>query len=358
MVAARAPTSSVTFAIPGNLATPTGGYGYARCVIAALRARACRVDVVDLGDGFPHVGPDQRALALARLLSAPSDAPVVVDGLALGALPAEAHQAARSHCLIALIHHPLALETGLSAAEADALRASEISALAAVRCVITTDHSTAATLSESYDVARQRITVALPGTPQVARAHGNSDGVPHVLAVGAVVPRKGHELLVAALAELRDLPWRLTIVGDRIRSPATAAKLDGLIEHAGLIDRISCTGAVTAERLDALYRGADIFAQPSWFEGYGMALADALAYGLPVVATRTGAAVRNVGPKAGRLVAPGDTGALSRALRTLLADAHARADCAAAARAAARALPSWDDTAAIFQRVLAGVAHR
>src|SRR5262249_62395616 len=113
-----------------------------------------------------------------------------------------------------------------------------------------------------------------------------------------------YELLVTALAELRDLSWRLTIVGDRVRSPATAAKLDGLIEHAGLIDRITCTGAVTAERLDTLYRGADIFAQPSWFEGYGMALADALAYGLPVFATPTGAAVRNVRPKARRPLPP------------------------------------------------------
>ena len=356
MVAARASIPRVTFAIPGDLATPTGGYGYARSVIAALRARNYRVDLVDLGDGFPQIGPEQRALARARLLSAPVEAPVVVDGLALGALPAEAHEAARSHCLIALIHHPLALETGLSAIEADALRASEISALAAAQYVITTDHSTAATLSANYNVPPRSIAVALPGAPQVEWAHGNSDGVPHVLAVGAIVPRKGYELLVTALAELRDLSWRLTIVGDRARSPATAAKLDGLIEHTGLIDRITCTGAVTAERLDALYRGADIFAQPSWFEGYGMALADALAYGLPVVATRTGAALRNVGPKAGRLVAPGDTRALTRALRALLADPHARADYAAAARAAGRALPSWDDTAAIFERVLMGVA--
>ena len=133
MVAARAPIPRVTFAIPGDLATPTGGYGYARCVIAALRARDYRVDLVDLGDGFPQIGPEQRALARARLLSAPVEAPVVVDGLALGALPAEAHEAARNHCLIGLIHHPLALETGLSAIEADALRASEISALAAAQ---------------------------------------------------------------------------------------------------------------------------------------------------------------------------------------------------------------------------------
>src|SRR5271166_1427028 len=349
--------NSVTLAIPGDLDTPTGGYGYARCVIAALRARNWHVGVVDLGDGFPHVGPDQRARARARLLEAPADAPVVVDGLALGALPDEAREAARSHCLIALVHHPLALETGLTEAAAAAFRASETRALAATRHVITTDHSTAATLAASYQVPRERITVAMPGAPRVAWAHGSRDGVVHILAVGAVVPRKGYALLVMALSELRDLPWRLTIVGDRGRSLETAVELDGLIERGGLSDRITCTGAVTGERLDELYRAADIFAQPSWFEGYGMALADALAYGLPVVATQTGAALKNVGPRAGRLVAPGDTEALARALRALIGDAQVRADCAAAARAAAQNLPSWDDTAATFETVLSGVAR-
>jgi len=265
---------------------------------------------------------------------------------------------ARSHCLIGLVHHPLALETGLSPAMADAFRASEIRALAATRHIITTDHSTAATLASSYAVAPERITVALPGAPRVEFAHGSRDGVPQVLAVGAIVPRKGYALLVTALAELRDLSWRLTIVGDRDRSPETAAELDDLIERARLSDRISCTGAVTAERLDALYRGSDLFVQPSWFEGYGMALADALAYGLPIVATQTGAARRNVGSAAGRLVAPGDARALAHALRELLADARMRAHCAAAARAAAQNLPSWDDTAMAFEEVLAGLAQR
>jgi glycosyltransferase involved in cell wall biosynthesis len=350
--------SSVTFAIPGDLDTPTGGYGYARCVIAALRARGWRIDVIDLGDGFPRVGADQRALARARLLAAPVDAPLVVDGLALGALPDEAHDAARSHCLIGLVHHPLALETGLSAAMAQGLRVSEIRALAATRHVITTDHSTAATLASSYEVPRERIAVALPGAPWVEWAHGSRDGVPQILAVGAIVPRKGYAVLVTALTDLADLPWRLTIVGDRGRSPETAAELDQLIERARLTDRISCSGAVTPERLDALYRAADVFVQPSWFEGYGMALADALAYGLPVVATQTGAALKNVGSNAGRLVTPGDVGALARALRALIGDPHARADCAAAARAAAKTLPSWEDTAMAFEHVLAGANQR
>jgi glycosyltransferase involved in cell wall biosynthesis len=341
-----------TFAIPGDLETPTGGYRYAGHVIAALRTRGWLIDVIDLGAGFPHVSAEQRALARARLLAAPTDAPVVVDGLALGVLPDEAREASRSQCLIGLVHHPLALETGLAPAAAGALQASEIAALAATRHVITTDDSTAMILAADYGVARQRITVALPGAPRVTPATGSDDGTVRMLAVGAVVPRKGYDLLVDALADLRDLPWHLTIAGDRTRNLETAAALDRLIDRVQLSGRVICTGAVTAARLEALYRGADLFVQSSWFEGYGMAVADAIAYGLPVVATRTGATGRNVSSQAGVLIAPGDRAALAAAMRVLVGDPDLRACCGAAARSAAQRLPGWDDTARAFETVL------
>jgi hypothetical protein len=346
----------VTFAIPGDLATPTGGYGYARAVISALRERGWHVDLIDLGEGFPHVDPAPRALARARVAAASAEVPVVVDGLALGVLPDEVHEVARTHCLIGLVHHPLALETGLSPAAAGMLRKSETEALAAVRHVITTHQSTAAMLIADYGVERERISVALPGTPRVVAAPGSGSTTVHLLAVGAVVPRKGYDLLIAALRELRDLDWRLTIVGDRTRSPQTAAELDRCIDAADLTGRVTCTGAVAETDLAELYRGADLFVQPSWFEGYGMALAEAVAYGLPVIATRTGAAVNNVSAEAGRLVTPGDMAGLIAALRAMISDAALRARCRQAARLAAARLPGWDDTAIVFEQVLSPLA--
>jgi glycosyltransferase involved in cell wall biosynthesis len=281
--------------------------------------------------------------------------PVVVDGLALGVLAEEAHVVSRSHCLIGLVHHPLALETGLSSEMATALRRSETQSLAATRHVITTDHSTAAVLAADYAVAPARITVALPGTRRMSRPQMRRQGPVRILAVGAIVPRKGYDLLVRALAELRDLDWHLTLVGDRTRSPETTANLDRLVSELGLAQQITCTGAVSVEQLDDLHRDADLFVQSSWFEGYGMALADAIAYSLPVIATQTGAALRIVAPEAGALVAPGDQVALARALRMLIGDADLRARYAAAARTSAQNLPAWDDTARVFEQVLANL---
>ena len=134
-----------------------------------------------------------------------------------------------------------------------------------------------------------RITVARPGSDPAPMAHGSRDGIVRLLSVGAVVPRKGFDVLIAALATLADLPWRLTIAGDRGRDPKTAAQLDADIARLKLGDRVAVLGAVSPERLAELYAGADLFVLASRFEGYGMAYAEAIAHGLPVIGTTAGA---------------------------------------------------------------------
>jgi len=134
---------AAVFAVPGDLATPTGGYAYDRRMIAELAALGWRTDVVNLGEGFPRPTADTRAAACARLAALPSAAPIVIDGLAFGVLPEAAKKMQASHLLVALVHHPLALESGLSADEAAGLHVSERVALAAARYVVTTSAATA-----------------------------------------------------------------------------------------------------------------------------------------------------------------------------------------------------------------------
>ena len=143
----------IAFAVPGDLATATGGYGYDRRIIAELQLLGWQIDVVSVGDGFPQPSAEQRAVALARLEALPEGIPVVVDGLALGALPEAAEKIARRAPLVALVHHPLALETGLSPADARKLFESECKALAAARSVIVTSRATAKRLNADYDVS-------------------------------------------------------------------------------------------------------------------------------------------------------------------------------------------------------------
>jgi glycosyltransferase involved in cell wall biosynthesis len=337
------------FAIPGDLDTPTGGYVYDRRMIAELRALGWRPEVLGLGDGFPRPNALTLAAAKARLSDVPKGRAIVIDGLAFGVLPEAAASLRETHPLIALVHHPLALETGVTPQDAKALRASETAALACARGVVVTSATTARTLAADYGVPRESITVAPPGTDRPAVVRRSSAASVALLAVGAVVPRKGYDLLIAALAALLDLPWTLTIVGDCGRDRAAVEGLKADIARHRLGSRVTIAGAVPDERLASLYASSDLFVLPSRHEGFGMAYAEAIAYGLPLIGTTAGAIPETVS-QAGVLVPPDDVPALTAALRRLIENPAAREQLAAAARATA--LPTWRGSAELFSRAI------
>ena len=335
-------TRRLVFAVPGDLQTMTGGYSYDRRMIAELCKLGWSVDHLELPGSFPDPGPGDLD-ETARLLAGISDGtPVIVDGLAFSAAPdVFAAEAARLG-FVALVHHPLALETGLTAERADALRVAEIRALESARAVVVTSTMTGRELTASFGVTPGRITVAVPGTDRQDRAPATG-APPTILSVGTLVPRKGHDVLIRALSTVADLDWRCRIVGDGARDPGHAAALAGLIEALGLADRIALVGssdAVTAE-----FAGADLFALATHYEGFGMVFAEALAHGLPIVGTRAGAVPEVVPPEAGLLVEPNDAAALGTALRTLLADAKLRQRHADSAWQAGQRLATWKTSA-------------
>jgi glycosyltransferase involved in cell wall biosynthesis len=346
----------IAFAVPGDLATPTGGYAYDRRMIAELERLGWQIGIVDLGEGFPWPGSAARKAALALLAAVPAGRAIVIDGLALGVLPDAAEQLRSRNPLIALVHHPLAMETGLTAQQSDEFRASERAALAAASHVIVTSNATARQLAADYGVSAERITVARPGNDPVPMAQGSQDGIVRLLSVGALVRRKGFDVLVAGLATLADLPWRLTIAGDRGRDPKTATQLDADIARHKLGGRIEVLGAVSPEKLAALYAVSDVFVLVSRYEGYGMAYAEAIAHGLPVIGTNAGAIPDTVPAGAGILVAPDDVGALAATLRRTIENPEHRRSLALAARQAASQLPTWQDSAKLFSRALEAVA--
>jgi glycosyltransferase involved in cell wall biosynthesis len=330
----------ILFAIPGDIETRSGGYGYDRRVLAALADAA----YLPLPGAFPHPSEADVAAAVAAIAGArrPGDV-LLIDGLAYGALPADAIRRLGAP-ILALCHHPLCLETGLDAEAAAALRQSERQALALAARVIVTSAHTGALLASEFGVPPQDIVVARPGTDAAPRARG-SGGAPALLAVGSVIPRKGFDVLIEALAGLAALDWSLAIAGSLRADPATAAALRRLIAASGLSDRVRLAGELPEAEVLALYGESDIFVSSSLYEGYGMALAEALAHGLPIVATTGGAAAETVPDAAALKVCPGDSNGLRIALRRVLTDAALRARLADAAFAAGGALPRWDDAA-------------
>lgn len=345
--------AEVIFAIPGDLASPTGGYAYDRRLLELFESYGLGARHLALPGSFPH--PSKADLAeTERLLAATSpNARLLIDGLAYGAMPADLIRRLDRR-IIALVHHPLALETGLDARRREALIASERAALALARHVIVTSDATRRMLIDDFGVADAKITVAEPGTDPAPRATGTGTPI-QLLSVGAVSPRKGYDILVAALAKLKGSDWRLTIAGALDRDEQAVKALKANIDAAGLGDQITLAGTVVPATLSRFYESADLFVMPSLHEGYGMVLAEAMAHGLAIVCTTGGAAGETVPDAAAIKVPPGDVDALARAIATVLDDNKLRKSLRKASWETGRTLPTWNETARRVAAALVGI---
>jgi glycosyltransferase involved in cell wall biosynthesis len=347
--------TAFVFAIPGDLSTPAGGYLYARKIIPLLAERL-GLAVCPLPAGFPAPSEAEVSETSALLAAQAPDTVLLVDGLAYGALPA-ATLAALPNPVVPLVHHPLGLEEDFSVSERARLLKTERQALALARRVIVPSPGTARALTGLFGAPTEAITVALPGVLRGKRAQGALPGEPpHIVSAGALTPRKGFGVLLDALNEVRDLPWRATIAGAFDRSPETAALVREKIADFGFDDRVRLAGHLGEEDLSALYGAGDIFALASLYEGYGMVFAEAMAHGLPVVASGEGAVRETVPADAGFVCVTGDVRAFADALRTLLSDPPLRRGKAAFAWAHGQTLPRWGDTADVIAEVLIGAA--
>lgn len=349
MVEARAP-GGFAFAIPGEIGLPTGGYAYDRRVMAECARAGRAVAHLALPASFPFPSPEDLTLSARLFGTLPPGTPVLVDGLAFGALPAPLLRGVRCP-LAALVHHPLALEAGLDDRQRAALLASERAALAEAAAVIATSPSTARLLERDYGVPREKLTVAVPGTDRHPRARGTGRPL-RLLAVGSLIPRKAHGVLVDALALLAARDWTCHIVGATDRDADETARVRGRIAAHGLEERVRLTGALSSEALAREYDAADLFVSASLFEGFGMGLTEALARGLPVVATRAGAIPDTVPPAASVLVPPNQAGPLAGAIGLLLDEPDRRRRLANAAWYHAQSLPGWARTASIIRDAL------
>jgi len=344
------------FAIPGDLDLPTGGYAYDRRVLTLLPKFGVRARHLQLPAAFPDptaADLDETAQRLAAI--APHNV-ILADGLAFGAMPAAVIGRARAP-IVALVHHPLCLETGLAPTRQEGLRLLETAALALARRIVVTSPLTARTVLADFAVSADKITVAEPGTDPAPCAARSGQGPVQLLSVGAIVPRKACDLLVRALSPLRDRDWQLTIAGPTDRSPQALADVHRAIRNSGLGQRIRLVGPVDGERLGSLYAAADAFVMASLYEGYGMALAEAMARGLPIVCTTGGAAAETVPDGAAIKVPPGEERALSLAIARILDHRDLRQSMAHAAWSAGQKLPRWEDTARIIAGVIKEVAR-
>lgn len=234
--------AEAVLAIPGDLATPTGGYAYDRRVLELLGSYGIAAHALQLPGSFPNPSAADLDETVRRLAATRAGTTLVIDGLAFGAVPA-AHLDRVGRRIVALIHHPLCLEAGLPPQRAEELKRLEREALSRASHVIVTSPAMARLLVADFAVPEARIMVAEPGTDPAQRATGT--GTPlQLLAVGAVSVRKGYDILVEALAPLADLDWRLTIAGATDRAPEAVSDLKAAIARHRLGDKVTLAGTV------------------------------------------------------------------------------------------------------------------
>lgn len=346
-------TPPAAFAIPGDLNTRTGGYIYERRLLESLPEVGQPMRHIPLLPSWPHPTPEAEADLACALAALPEGMPLILDGLVFGSMDTGL-LAREPRPVVAMLHHPLGLEAGLPPARAKALLAREAANLRHAAHVVVPSAHTAAILSRDFGVAEGRISIALPGFDRPHSAPRPKAASPLILSVGIICARKGHDVLIDALARIAHLDWQAAIVGmthdEGVRRALIAQRA-----RLGLEARLRFTGEIDSPALDALWREATVFALATRYEGYGMVLSEAQLYGLPVVSCAVGAVPQTVPEGAGLLTPPDDPAAFAEALRAVLEDAALRERLAEGSALVGKALPEWKDTARVMRDVLARV---
>ncbi len=282
-----------------------------------------------------------------RLSDVTPDALPVLDGMLLPDLEQQTEALAAADAIV-LVHHASA-KAGRDPDARQEVKQIERHMLPRFRRVVATSAGVAERLAAEFGVAAPA--VFRPGLPDLPRSPGSGSGC-NLACIGVITPRKGHDKLLGALARLTDLDWTLAIAGDAGRDPVHAATIANLIDALGLQSRVTVLPDPSAEALEAVWRGADLFTLASRWEGYPASAAEALRRGVPAVALTNDALAALLTPSCGILCDSADPATFSKSLRRAIADNGLRAALAEGAWQAGLALPGWPRQALAFDAIL------
>lgn len=345
----------LTLIVVGDPGQRTGGYLYDAHITHALREDGWQVDVVGLEGRFPDADTTASEALNAALAAQPDGSRVVIDGLAMGALPRVVARHRARLDITALVHHPLGDELGMTAAKQTQFHQSEMAALSAVARIIVTSRFTRRRLeilAAEMGVKLAPINVVEPGVALAPLSEPTRDGPMNLLCVATVTPRKGQDILATALGPLSQLDWQCHCYGSHARDPEFVKRVAMLIGEHGLTASLHLHGECGSAELEAAYQRADVLVLPSWYEGYGMVVTEALARGLPVITTTGGALNDTLPDAAGLKVPPGDSEALTATLSRFMTDPALRTNLRQGAKAARESLNDWQAAGEQFGRIL------
>ena len=342
----------VNFIIPGDINLPTGGYRYDKRILQEWKSAGLEFNLINLEGDFPFPTNASITNALKSIKTLPEADISVVDGLAGGAIPEFMEQLAERSPVVSLLHHPLCLETGLSRSQAKNLEQRERRGLTHVTGIVTTSQATKTIVADLFGVKASCIDTVLPGVERGELSKPHQDGPFRLLCIGSLIERKGHKYLVEALGMLPDIDWTLDCFGMQDVYSDVYKEVTHLIKAKGLTDRVTLHGAVSDQEIEHAYKDAHLFVLPSLYEGYGMAYAEAIVRGLPVIGTNAGAIPDTVPDTCGLLVEPMNSGQLKGAIQKMLSGNGTLDRFKAGCLTAAEQFPTWEKSAVKFKTIL------
>ena len=336
-------------------ARPSGGNAYDRRVCRGLAATGWSVHEHPVRGSWPRPDAAARTILTGVIAEIPDGAVVLIDGLIASTVPEVLVPEAGRLNLVVLVHMPLG--DGVPGEEVPDARPQERAVLSAAAAVVTTSRWTRRWLLDRYTLRPAQVHVAEPGVDAAELARGTAAGG-ELLCVAAVTPGKGHDVLLEALATITDLAWRCVCVGTLTRDPGFVERLGRQVRDGGIGDRVRFAGPRTGADLDVAYAAADALVLATRAETYGMVVTEALARGLPVVATTAGGLPEALGrgtdgSRPGLLVPPDNSEALAAALRCWLSDTVLRQRLRNVAGERRLTLPGWSATTVQISRILA-----
>lgn len=352
--------------IYGSLDTISGGYLYDRKLVAHLRRQGDRVEVISLPwRSYPHHLGDNLSPGLLRRLEKLSVDVLLQDELNHPSLFWINRRLRKqvNYSLLSIVHH---------------LRSSEARPgwqNWAYRWVESRYLETMDGFIFNSQATRRTVTALLGGTPRGARpslvAYPAGDrfqpqidpqviarralgsGPLQVLFLGNLIPRKGLHTLLAALEQLDTAQWRLSVVGSPSIDPAYARRMHRRVQSGCLAGRVVFHGALDGDALAKLLRSSHLLAVPSSYEGFGIVYLEGMSFGLPAIATTSGAAGEIVTHgRDGFLIPPENPQVLADHLRRLAENRQELAEMGRAARLRYLTHPTWSDSMRAIRQFL------
>jgi glycosyltransferase involved in cell wall biosynthesis len=358
----------VGLVIYGSLETVTGGFLYDRRLVEYLRACGDAVEIFSIPwrtygrHLLDNVSRGiRRSLAEARLDVLLQDELNHPSLFHINSLLRQAR-----YPIVSIVHH-------LRCSELRPSWQNRLYAMIERRYLLTVDgfvfnsHTTGATVGALIGQEKPSV-VAYPGrdggeanlSPEHVRDRAWQPGPLRLLMVGNLIPRKNLHTLLSALAQLPGDDWQLEVVGSLDTDAEYVRHVKAQIQDLDLSDRVSLLGTLTGEQLAVRYAESQLLAAPSSYEGFGLVYLEGKSYGVPALASTTGAAREVVTHDLdGFLVNPANPGAMAELVFGLH---HDRAKLAAMSLAALdrfQSYPTWEASASAIRMFLQDlVGHR